>query len=115
MNNSTFAGQLLLLFVLELIRSDSIEAKGEFYSSVRDMSMREAECTHGFTALPEGVRAEWAPQVKGNSWAALHGQGRDCKPRTGARQLNPELEDLLETFDDRPEGLTAHTGKTMKT
>lgn len=61
MNNSTFADQLLPLFVLELIRSDSIGAKGKFYSSVRDMRMRKTGCTHAFTALSEGVRPRLSP------------------------------------------------------
>lgn len=70
--------------------------------------------------LPSQRVSEPEPtQVKGNSWAALHGQKplerADCKPRTGARQLNPELKGLLEIFDGRAEELTAHKRKTVKT
>lgn len=111
MNNSTFADQLLILFVLELIRSDSIEVKEKFYSSVRAMRMRETECTHGFPGFQRVSDPEPTP-VKGNSWAALQGEGRTCKPCTGARQPNLEL---LEICDDRPEELIAHTGRTVKT
>lgn len=60
MNNSTFADQLLLLFVEGLIRSYSIETKRKFYSGARDIRMRETDCTHGFTAFTVGVKPRFS-------------------------------------------------------
>ena len=61
MNNSTFADQLRLLFVQGLIRSDSTETKRKFYSGVRDIRMRETDCTHDSTAFTVGVRPRFSP------------------------------------------------------
>lgn len=61
MNNSTFADQLLLLFVQGLIRSDSIETKRKFYSSGSDIRMRETDFTHGSTAFTGGVKPSVSP------------------------------------------------------
>lgn len=50
MKNSTFADQLLLLFVQGLIGSDSTETKRKFYSGVRDI--RREKQTAPMALLP---------------------------------------------------------------